>query len=147
MDTSYVLPCYFLSWPSSVRGSRQWLDNMCSRALCSFDILQVHYFLSSRHPWLAAQTKSGLREGSLYLLSYQGFSFVFIFWFRINVCSQLLRKLFSPFFFLSIKINEIWYVKCSAQCLTHNNVLIHMCVWFPNTSSFNFFSSLNICVT
>lgn len=129
VDTNCVLRCHFLSWPSSVRGRQQWLDNMYSRALFSLDILQVHYFLSSRYPWLAAQTKNGLHEGSLYLLSYQGFSFIFIFWFRINVCSQLLRKLFSPFIFLSIKINEIWYVKRLAQCLAHNNGLIHMCMY------------------
>ena len=64
---------HFLSWASSVKQSQQWLDYMCSRALCSSNILQVHYFLSSRYRWLAAQTKNGLYEGLLYLLSYRAF--------------------------------------------------------------------------
>ena len=39
-------------------------------ALSSSDNLQVHYFLSSRYLWLAAQTKAGLCvEFFFYLLS------------------------------------------------------------------------------
>lgn len=62
----------FLLWtlaPSSVKWNRQGLEKMSSDTLSSSVILQVHYILSSRCLWLAAQTE----VGSFYLFSYQDF--------------------------------------------------------------------------
>ena len=58
-----------------------------------------------------------------------------------------LENSFPPFFFLSIEINEIWYVKCLAQCPAHNNVFICICIYSPNIClPLPFSSNLNIDV-
>lgn len=60
----------FLSLVPSVEWKQSLVGKISPEALSSSDNLQVHYFLSSRNLWLAAQTKAGLCVEFFFFFAY-----------------------------------------------------------------------------